>query len=67
LRTVNLGGDADVSGAVYGALAGAFLGQSALPAAWTGTLLERAALEVTADRLLTAALVGLADSGAAIS
>jgi ADP-ribosylglycohydrolase len=67
LRTVNLGGDADVSGAVYGALAGAFLGQSALPSAWTGALLERAALEVTADRLLTAALVGLADSGAAIS
>jgi hypothetical protein len=66
LRVVNLGGDADVSGAVYGALAGACLGQSALPAAWTGDLLERAALEATADRLLTAALVGLADSGAAI-
>ena len=66
LRTVNQGGDADVAGAVYGALAGAVLGHSALPAAWTGALLERPALEAVADRLLTAALVGLADSGAAI-
>jgi ADP-ribosylglycohydrolase len=67
LRAVNLGGDADVSGAVYGALAGALLGHSALPAAWTAALLQRDALEALADRLLTAALVGLADSGAAIS
>jgi len=66
LRTVNLGGDADVAGAVFGALAGAILGHSALPAAWTRALLERPALEAQADRLLTAALVGLADSGAAI-
>jgi ADP-ribosylglycohydrolase len=64
---VNLGGDADVTGAIFGALAGALQGQSALPAAWTAALLQRPALEALADRLLTAALVGLADSGAAIS
>jgi ADP-ribosylglycohydrolase len=67
LRAVNLGGDADVTGAIFGALAGALQGQSALPAAWTAALLQRPALEALADRLLTAALVGLADSGAAIS
>jgi ADP-ribosyl-[dinitrogen reductase] hydrolase len=67
LRAVNLGGDADVTGAVHGALAGALLGHSALPVTWTAALLQRAALEALADRLLTAALVGLADSGAAIS
>jgi ADP-ribosyl-[dinitrogen reductase] hydrolase len=66
LRVVNLGGDADVAGALYGALAGAIVGASALPAAWTGALLQRASLEAVADRLMTAALVGLADSGAAI-
>jgi ADP-ribosylglycohydrolase len=63
---VNLGGDSDVTGAVYGALAGALLGEAALPAAWTAALLQRAELEDMADRLLTAAMVGLADSGAAI-
>jgi ADP-ribosylglycohydrolase len=66
LRAVNLGGDSDVTGAVYGALAGALLGQSALPAAWIGALPQRLELEELADRLLTAAMVGLADSGAAI-
>jgi ADP-ribosyl-[dinitrogen reductase] hydrolase len=35
---VNLGEDADTTGAVYGQLAGAFYGVSAIPAAWRARL-----------------------------
>ncbi|RMJ26054.1 ADP-ribosylglycohydrolase [Aspergillus sp. HF37] len=34
LAVVNLGGDSDTAGAVYGGLAGAFYGVEAIPAAW---------------------------------
>ena len=34
LRVVNLGEDADTTGAVYGQLAGCFYGEEAIPAAW---------------------------------
>lgn len=34
LVVVNLGGDSDTAGSVYGALAGAFYGFEALPAEW---------------------------------
>jgi ADP-ribosyl-[dinitrogen reductase] hydrolase len=40
LRAVNLGDDADTTGAIYGQLAGAFYGVDAIPQAW----IERLAL-----------------------
>ena len=42
LRAVNLGDDADTTGAIYGQLAGAFYGVDAIPQAW----IERLALRV---------------------
>jgi ADP-ribosyl-[dinitrogen reductase] hydrolase len=56
LLAVNLGGDADVTGAVYGQLAGAFYGVAALPATWRAAVMRRELIEETADRLLAAAL-----------
>jgi ADP-ribosyl-[dinitrogen reductase] hydrolase len=67
LRAANLGGDADVTTAVYGALSGAMRGVGAIPAGWLACLAQRSALEELADRLLTAALVGLAEAGDAVA
>jgi ADP-ribosylglycohydrolase len=67
LRAANLGGDADVTTAVYGALAGAMRGVGAIPQGWLACLAQRAALEELADRLLTAALVGLAEGGESVA
>lgn len=47
LLAVNLGDDADTTGAVYGQLAGAFYGEGAIPAEWR----ERLALRATIERL----------------
>jgi ADP-ribosylglycohydrolase len=52
LLAVNLGDDADTTGAVYGQLAGAFYGESGIPAAWREKLTERALIESFANRLL---------------
>lgn len=38
LKVVNLGNDADTTGAVYGQIAGAFYGASAIPAGWSERL-----------------------------
>lgn len=62
LRAANLGGDADVIGAVHGQLAGAVYGHAAIPVGWLAALAERRLIEDMADRLLTGALVGLAES-----
>jgi ADP-ribosylglycohydrolase/protein-tyrosine phosphatase len=56
LRIVNLGGDADVHGALFGQLAGALYGAEGIPAAWRGGLMRRDLLEDFGDRLLAAAL-----------
>ncbi len=56
LRIVNLGGDADIHGALFGQLAGAVLGAKAIPGSWRDALLRRELLEESADRLLAAAL-----------
>jgi len=56
LRLVNLGGDSDVRGALYGQLAGVLFGVGGIPRGWKSALLRRELLEDTADRLLTAAL-----------
>jgi len=55
LLAVNLGNDADTTGAVYGQLAGAFYGESGIPAEWREKLAMRAVIESLADRLYTLA------------
>ncbi len=60
LLAVNLGGDSDVTGALYGQLAGAHYGVAALPATWRAAVLQREVIEGLADRLLAGALSGLA-------
>jgi ADP-ribosylglycohydrolase len=54
LAAVNLGDDADTTGAVYGQLAGAFHGHSAIPRKWREQLTMRAHIESTADALFAA-------------
>ena len=51
LLAVNLGEDADTTGAVYGQLAGALYGEGALPARWREVLALRETIEELADRL----------------
>jgi ADP-ribosyl-[dinitrogen reductase] hydrolase len=52
LLAVNLGDDADTTGAVYGQLAGAVYGVEAIPERWLGLLALRETIEEYADRLL---------------
>ena len=52
LLAVNLGEDADTTGAVYGQLAGAFYGVEAIPEGWRATLHGRETLERFADALM---------------
>jgi ADP-ribosyl-[dinitrogen reductase] hydrolase len=59
LRAVNLGGDADVIGAVYGQLAGAHYGVRGLPPDWLAALAQREQIAALADRLLNCAVVRL--------
>ncbi len=51
LLAVNLGDDADTTGAVYGQLAGAFYGESAIPQDWRERLAMRDKIESMADAL----------------
>ena len=59
LLAVNLGDDADTTGAVYGQLAGAFYGESGIPESWRSQLAYRQLIESMADQLC-----GLAQSSA---
>jgi ADP-ribosyl-[dinitrogen reductase] hydrolase len=59
LRAVNLGGNADVIGAVYGQLAGAHYGVGGLPPAWLAALAQREQIAALADRLLNCAVIRL--------
>jgi ADP-ribosyl-[dinitrogen reductase] hydrolase len=52
LLAVNLGDDADTTGAVYGQLAGAYYGEQGIPAEWRARLAHRELIEQYADRLL---------------
>jgi len=52
LLAVNLGDDADTTGAIYGQLAGAFHGERGIPAEWRDRLAHRAMIASLADRLL---------------
>ena len=51
LLAVNLGHDADTTAAVYGQLAGAYYGDSAIPAHWRDSLAHRNLIIAFADRL----------------
>lgn len=51
LKVVNLGDDADSTGAVYGQLAGAFYGESGIPRRWRGMLAMWDVIDGLADRL----------------
>ena len=51
LLVVNLGDDADTTGAVYGQIAGAFYGAAGIPAAWRERLCRRDWLDAAADGL----------------
>jgi ADP-ribosyl-[dinitrogen reductase] hydrolase len=59
LKAANLGRDSDVVTAVYGALAGAHHGVSAIPGIWRNSLMKQELVMETADRVLTHALVEL--------
>jgi ADP-ribosyl-[dinitrogen reductase] hydrolase len=61
LAAANLGRDSDVVSAVYGQLAGAYHGVSAIPGIWRNSLMRQEVVIDTADRLLTHALVTLGD------
>lgn len=52
LRAVNLGDDADTTGAVCGQLAGAYWGRAGIPQRWLDGLAERALIDQLLDRLL---------------
>jgi hypothetical protein len=51
LQAVNLGHDADTTGAIYGQLAGAFYGVEAIPVNWRAQLALRDEIEQLADAL----------------
>jgi ADP-ribosylglycohydrolase len=53
LLAVNLGDDADTTGAVYGQLAGAYYGEQVIPPKWLAKLAHRELIESLADRLYT--------------
>jgi ADP-ribosyl-[dinitrogen reductase] hydrolase len=55
LLAVNLGEDADTTGAVYGQLAGTYYGVSSIPSRWRSILAKLDLLESTAARLHAAA------------
>lgn len=52
LKAVNLGDDADTTGAVCGQLAGAYYGASAIPSRWLDQLHRRDDIAAMAERLL---------------
>lgn len=58
LAAVNLGDDADTTGAVFGQLGGAFYGEDAIPERWRIKLAMRELIERRADELLALAVAG---------
>jgi len=56
LLAVNLGEDADTTGAVYGQLAGAFYGESGIPEVWRSHLAHRELISSVAGKLLDISL-----------
>ena len=62
LLAVNLGDDADTTGAIYGQLVGAYYGADAIPAQWRRLLAKRELIEGLAEGLFTLAATGAAMS-----
>ena len=62
LAAVNLGDDADTTGAVYGQLAGAHYGADAIPERWRRTLVRHDEIVAMADRLLDLAAARQVDA-----
>jgi ADP-ribosyl-[dinitrogen reductase] hydrolase len=58
LAVVNLGEDADTTGAVYGQIAGAYYGEAAIPAEWREKLAMRELIEQRATELHAMAFPG---------
>lgn len=52
LKAVNLGNDADTTGAVYGQLAGAYYGEDSIPSAWREKIAMKSLILDLADQLL---------------
>ena len=55
LRAVNLGNDADTTGAIYGQIAGAFYGAGAIPERWRAVVTLREEIETIAEGLMAMA------------
>jgi ADP-ribosyl-[dinitrogen reductase] hydrolase len=51
LMAVNLGDDADTTGAIYGQLAGAYYGETGIPAHWRQQLAFKQQMGIMADQL----------------
>jgi ADP-ribosyl-[dinitrogen reductase] hydrolase len=66
LKAVNLGDDADTTGAVYGQIAGAYYGESGIPKEWLQKLALRSTIESLADRLRQLAFTEGPLSGASV-
>jgi len=56
LLAVNLGDDADTTGAIYGQLAGAFYGVSEIPESWRDRIAQRTQIQELADALYNLAV-----------
>jgi ADP-ribosylglycohydrolase len=52
LRAVNLGNDADTTGAIYGQIAGACFGESSIPSEWRERLALKSVIEKYAESLV---------------
>jgi len=55
LMAVNLGDDADTTGAIYGQLAGAYYGEEGVPSDWRSKLVLRELIESVAEKLFASA------------
>lgn len=56
LKVVNLGRDADTTGAVYGQIAGAFYGLESIPVKWLDKLYQKEHIESLAEKLYALSL-----------
>jgi ADP-ribosylglycohydrolase len=55
LKAVNLGDDADTTGAIYGQIAGAFYGEEGIPEAWRNRVVCRDVILHLANNIFQAA------------
>ena len=53
IAAVNLGGDADTIGAVYGQIAGVFYGFDAIPERWLSAIKDREKVDALIERFLS--------------